>query len=267
MPIHLFSLSLWITSKLQRSLLFIPFSLFSSSFLLFPSTYQWDTAGQERFRTITSSYYRGAQGIILVFDCTEAESFNNVKQWLSEIDRYACENVNKLLVCNKIDLVDRRVVDEPTATEFANSMNIPYIETSAKNAVNVDEAFSMMAKSIIARYVLGSQLVCNTHSRHRSLCLCTLTREVRVVPLGGKRKFLPPHTCFPFILLLARSLHRLCLPLTTLSQQGRDLHGAEASAATQAQREEEERVVPYLKKNIIKFVVFVCTAPCTKNLS
>ena len=240
-----------------------PFLVFFSSF---PSTYQWDTAGQERFRTITSSYYRGAQGIILVFDCTEAESFNNVKQWLSEIDRYACENVNKLLVCNKIDLVDRRVVDEPTAAEFANSMNIPYIETSAKNAVNVDEAFSMMAKSIIARYVLGSPPLCNTHSRHRSLCLCTLTREVRVVLLGGKRKFLP-HTCFPFILLLARSLHRLCSPLTTLSQQGRDLHGAEASAATQAQREEEERVVPYLKKNIIKIVVFVCTAPCAKKLS
>ncbi|KAG0454929.1 hypothetical protein HPP92_023851 [Vanilla planifolia] len=58
----------------------------------------WDTAGQERFRTITSSYYRGAHGIIVVYDVTEQESFNNVKQWLSEIDRYATENVNKLLV-------------------------------------------------------------------------------------------------------------------------------------------------------------------------
>jgi len=54
----------------------------------------WDTAGQERFRTITSSYYRGAHGIIVVYDCTDQESFNNVKQWLEEIDRYACDNVN-----------------------------------------------------------------------------------------------------------------------------------------------------------------------------
>jgi hypothetical protein len=65
---------------------------------------QWDTAGQERFRTITSSYYRGAHGIIVVFDVTDQESFNNVKQWLNEIDRYANENVNKLLVGNKVRL-------------------------------------------------------------------------------------------------------------------------------------------------------------------
>ena len=108
----------------------------------------WDTAGQERFRTITSSYYRGAQGIILVFDCTDMESFNNVKQWLGEIDRYACENVNKLLVGNKTDLVDQRVVDATVAKEFADSMEIPYIETSAKNAYNVEETFITMARAI-----------------------------------------------------------------------------------------------------------------------
>jgi Ras-related protein Rab-1A len=108
----------------------------------------WDTAGQERFRTITSSYYRGAQGIILVFDCTDMESFNNVKQWLGEIDRYACENVNKLLVGNKTDLTDQRVVETSVAKEFAESMDIPYIETSAKNAFNVEEAFMMMARAI-----------------------------------------------------------------------------------------------------------------------
>lgn len=77
--------------------------------------YQWDTAGQERFRTITSSYYRGAHGIIVVYDCTDQESFNNVKQWLEEIERYACENVNKLLVGNKSDLTTKKVVDHTTA--------------------------------------------------------------------------------------------------------------------------------------------------------
>ena len=65
---------------------------------------QWDTAGQERFRTISSTYYRGAHGIIVVYDITNMESFNNVKRWLTEIDKYARENVNKLLVANKSDL-------------------------------------------------------------------------------------------------------------------------------------------------------------------
>ena len=64
----------------------------------------WDTAGQERFRTISSTYYRGAHGIIVVYDVTNLDSFNNVKRWLTEIDKYARENVNKLLVGNKADL-------------------------------------------------------------------------------------------------------------------------------------------------------------------
>ena len=75
----------------------------------------WDTAGQERFRTITSSYYRGAHGIIVVYDVTDTDSFDNVKQWLHEIDRCACENVNKLLVGNKSDLTTKKAVDYNTA--------------------------------------------------------------------------------------------------------------------------------------------------------
>lgn len=82
----------------------------------------WDTAGQERFRTITSSYYRGAHGIIVVYDVTDVESFNNVKQWLHEIDRYACDNVNKLLVGNKCDLTSKKVVEYQTAKEFAEQL-------------------------------------------------------------------------------------------------------------------------------------------------
>jgi Ras-related protein Rab-1A len=108
----------------------------------------WDTAGQERFRTITSSYYRGAQGIILVYDCTDKESFNNVKQWMGEIDRYACENVNKLLVGNKCDLVDEKTVDTNTAKEFAAGYDIPFIETSAKTAQNVEQCFVSLATAI-----------------------------------------------------------------------------------------------------------------------
>jgi Ras-related protein Rab-1A len=111
----------------------------------------WDTAGQERFRTITSSYYRGAHGIIVVYDVTDAESFNNVKQWLHEIDRYASENVNKLLVGNKSDLASKRAVTYEQGKEFADSLGIEFVETSAKNATNVEKAFMTMSAQIKAR--------------------------------------------------------------------------------------------------------------------
>jgi len=111
----------------------------------------WDTAGQERFRTITSSYYRGAHGIIVVYDVTDQESFNNVKQWLHEIDRYAAENVNKLLVGNKSDLSGKRAVSTEQGKEFADSLGIEFLETSAKTSTNVEQAFLTMASQIKAR--------------------------------------------------------------------------------------------------------------------
>ncbi|OXB71905.1 UNVERIFIED_CONTAM: hypothetical protein H355_004784 [Colinus virginianus] len=99
----------------------------------------WDTAGQERFRTITSSYYRGAHGIIIVYDVTDRESFNNVKNWMVEIDKYAMEGVSKLLVGNKCDLSAKRAVSYEEGKEFADSCNIRFVETSAKNAHNVEQ--------------------------------------------------------------------------------------------------------------------------------
>ncbi|OMJ10614.1 GTP-binding protein ypt1 [Smittium culicis] len=108
----------------------------------------WDTAGQERFRTITSSYYRGAYGIIVVYDVTDQESFNNVERWLQEIGRYASEGVNKLLVGNKSDLEESRAVDFTQAKEFAEQLGIPFLETSAKDSTNVEQAFLTMAKQI-----------------------------------------------------------------------------------------------------------------------
>ncbi|PHT60681.1 Ras-related protein RIC1, partial [Capsicum baccatum] len=108
----------------------------------------WDTAGQERFRTITSSYYRGAHGIIVVYDVTDQESFNNVRQWLNEIDRYATPNVNKILVGNKSDLVANRVVSYETAKAFADEIGIPFLETSAKDASNVEQSFMAMTAAV-----------------------------------------------------------------------------------------------------------------------
>jgi Ras-related protein Rab-1A len=107
----------------------------------------WDTAGQERFRTITSSYYRGAHGICVVYDVTDMESFINCKQWLKEIERYASRDVNKLLVGNKSDIAEKKV-DYTVAKNFADSIGIQFLETSAKNASNVEQAFLTMAMQI-----------------------------------------------------------------------------------------------------------------------
>jgi Ras-related protein Rab-1A len=109
----------------------------------------WDTAGQERFRTITSAYYRGADGIIMVFDVTNNDSFDHVNDWLKEVNRYAAEGTVKLLVGNKCDRTADRVVTEEQAKEFASELGIPYIETSAKSAKNVEEAFLTMAGQLI----------------------------------------------------------------------------------------------------------------------
>lgn len=84
-------------------------------------------------------------------DVTDQESFNNVKTWLHEIDRYANENVNKLLVGNKNDLTTKKVVDTATAKEFADSLGIQFLETSAKTSENVEQAFITMAQEIKER--------------------------------------------------------------------------------------------------------------------
>lgn len=141
----------------------------------------WDTAGQERFRSINSAYYRGAQGVIIVYDVTSQvrrriagslaairsslswrpltpapvasrqESFNNVKTWLTEVDRYASRDVNKLLVGNKADLKDKRKVSTAEGKAFADELGIPFLETSAKDATNVEQAFFALAGDILKR--------------------------------------------------------------------------------------------------------------------
>lgn len=109
----------------------------------------WDTAGQERFRTITSSYYRGAQGIIIVYDVTDLESFNNLNNWLQEIDKFGTNGVTKLIVGNKNDLTDKKQVTLEMAQEFAKEKGgLTVLETSALSSENVEQAFLTMAKEI-----------------------------------------------------------------------------------------------------------------------
>lgn len=108
----------------------------------------WDTAGQERFKTITAAYYKGAHGIILVFDITDRDTFNNISSWLGEIRKHAGPNVVRLLVGNKCDLDSDRKVTQKEAKDFAESQGMTYIETSAKARINVDEAFMTLTKQV-----------------------------------------------------------------------------------------------------------------------
>eukprot|EP01090_Pellita_catalonica_P008352 TRINITY_DN19119_c0_g1_i1.p1 TRINITY_DN19119_c0_g1~~TRINITY_DN19119_c0_g1_i1.p1 ORF type:complete len:223 (+),score=37.73 TRINITY_DN19119_c0_g1_i1:88-669(+) len=112
----------------------------------------WDTAGQERFRTITNSYYKGADGVVVVYDLTDRGTFDNVKYWLSQIDDLSDnDSVLKILVANKSDMTTGRVVSEEEGKAVAKSLGIDYIETSARNCINVDSLFEKLTSSILYR--------------------------------------------------------------------------------------------------------------------
>mmetsp|Transcript_2054 Transcript_2054/g.4765 ORF Transcript_2054/g.4765 Transcript_2054/m.4765 type:complete len:205 (+) Transcript_2054:252-866(+) len=120
----------------------------------------WDTAGQEKFRSLTSSYYRGTHGIVLVYDVSVRESFQHLSTWLEEVDVFATNpNVVKLLVGNKIDKADRAVSEEE-AHAFARQHAMVYIECSAKTKKGIQQTFEEIVAKIMenpALYARASQ--------------------------------------------------------------------------------------------------------------
>ena len=108
----------------------------------------WDTAGQERFKTITSAYYKGSHGVMLVYDVTDRDSFNNISNWISETRKYAGPGIVKMLVGNKCDLTEGRKVSYKEGAEFAEKENMMFFETSAKAKINIEETFMELTKKM-----------------------------------------------------------------------------------------------------------------------
>lgn len=108
----------------------------------------WDTAGQERYRAITSAYYRGALGALLVYDTTKAMTFDNVSRWLKELRDHADSNIVIMLIGNKTDLKHLRAVATEDAQSYAEKEGLSFLETSALEATNVEKAFQTILSEI-----------------------------------------------------------------------------------------------------------------------
>ncbi|XP_051943841.1 ras-related protein Rab-12 [Hippocampus zosterae] len=115
----------------------------------------WDTAGQERFNSITSAYYRGAKGIVLVYDITKQETFDDLPKWMKMIDKYASEEAELLLVGNKMDCESERVISRQQGERFCSRISgMRFCETSAKDNCNVDEIFLKLVDDILSKMPL-----------------------------------------------------------------------------------------------------------------
>uniref|UniRef100_A0A8P4K4D0 small monomeric GTPase n=1 Tax=Dicentrarchus labrax TaxID=13489 RepID=A0A8P4K4D0_DICLA len=113
----------------------------------------WDTAGQERFRSVTHAYYRDAHALLLLYDITSKTSFDNIRAWLTEVHEYAQSDVVIMLLGNKADMSSDRAIRRDEGERLAREYSVPFMETSAKTGVNVELAFTAVAKELKHRAV------------------------------------------------------------------------------------------------------------------
>ncbi|CAF0918170.1 unnamed protein product [Rotaria sordida] len=117
----------------------------------------WDTAGQERFRVITTTYYRDADGVLIVYDVTNSETFSRIRRWIEEINKYCDENIPKVIIGNKDDIASqddkslKKVISTEDIEQYACEMNLPFFETSAKDNKNVNEAFYAITRLVLQK--------------------------------------------------------------------------------------------------------------------
>ncbi|KAK9165743.1 hypothetical protein Scep_000934 [Stephania cephalantha] len=139
----------------------------------------WDTAGQERYRAVTSAYYRGAVGAMLVYDITKRQSFDHIPRWLEELRGHADKNIVIILLGNKSDLESQRAVPTEDAKEFAQKEGLFFLETSALESTNVETAFLTVLTEIF-NIVNKRNLVANEDQSNGSSA-----------PLVGKKIVIP----------------------------------------------------------------------------
>eukprot|EP01122_Echinamoeba_exundans_P011765 TRINITY_DN4794_c0_g1_i1.p1 TRINITY_DN4794_c0_g1~~TRINITY_DN4794_c0_g1_i1.p1 ORF type:complete len:210 (-),score=32.01 TRINITY_DN4794_c0_g1_i1:65-694(-) len=136
----------------------------------------WDSAGQERFKNITANYYRGVHGVLLVYNVTDMESFKNVLVWAESMANYETSANVKVLVGNKCDLIDQRVVSEEQGTQLAAQLGCKYFETSAKTSINCEEAFMTVARECFEKELYstpnGQPLIGGTTTTEESVSNC-----------------------------------------------------------------------------------------------
>ena len=142
----------------------------------------WDTAGQERFKNITASYYRGGNGVLVVYDITDRDSFENLNSWLIEIEKNANKNVYKLLIGNKSDLEDKRKVSYQEGKDFATSNGMQFIETSAKTDSKVKDAFELLTQEIMKASVTKDKGI---EKKDKKVHLSSGGADLATKPKGG----------------------------------------------------------------------------------
>ncbi|KAG5548690.1 hypothetical protein RHGRI_014141 [Rhododendron griersonianum] len=137
----------------------------------------WDTAGQERYRAITSAYYRGALGALLVYDVTKSTTFENVSRWLKELRDHADANIVIMLIGNKTDLKHLRAVATEDAQGYAEKEGLSFIETSALEATNVEKSFQMILSEIYR--IISKKSLASEDSVYASI------KEGKTLVVGG----------------------------------------------------------------------------------
>ena len=124
----------------------------------------WDTAGHEKFRTITTSYYKSAHAIIILYDITEQSSFDHINNWMIEIDKFAKQGVLRIIVGNKKDLESKRQISTKDAESLADKYGIKFMEVSAKDNTNIEALFLDIVKRLLENYLKSKGDIINTPS-------------------------------------------------------------------------------------------------------
>ena len=135
----------------------------------------WDTAGQDRFKSVTKNYYKGAHGIILIYDVTNKKTFDNVKNWVDIIKEEVSEKVTVILVGNKIDNFDNRKVSTEEGQAIANEYGLQFYETSAKTGDNIDRTFNDLIKKVVeifGKYEEKGQKLGNNNKKSKKKGCC-----------------------------------------------------------------------------------------------